>query len=102
MSKLVLRSKPSNETRSEVFDFTSRLAIGETISTASVTATVYSGTDASPSAVVSGSASISGSQVTQMLTGGVEGNVYLLSCVAITSASQQLRLDGFLAVVPNP
>lgn len=100
MSKIILRPKHAAETRSEVFDFTSRLALGETISSASTGCAVYSGTDASPSSVVSGPASISGAQVTQLITGGTLGVTYLLTCTALTSAGQTLGLEGFLVVTP--
>lgn len=101
MSRITLEAKQSGETRTEIFDFASRLALAETISTAAVTATVYSGTDASPSAVISGSASISGSQVSQKLTAGTVGVTYLLACTVTTSASQTLIIYAFLAVVPG-
>ncbi len=98
--KTTFRGKTSSEKINEVFDFENQLASSETISTASVTATVYSGTDASPSAIVSGSASISGAQVTQKIVDGTEGVVYLLTCTVTTSAGQTLSLGGFLPVIP--
>ena len=72
-----------------------------TISTAVITSTVYSGTDASPSSMISGSATISGYNVTQKITGGVLGVVYQLLCTITTSDGQTLQMPGFLAVVPN-
>ena len=98
MARLQLQPKLTGETRNETFDFISRLAVGETISTQVVAATVYSGVDASPSAVVSGSATASGTQVTQKLTGGVAGVIYQLICTITTSAGQTLQLAGLLAV----
>lgn len=86
------------------FDFLGDLAIGETLSTAAVTASVFSGTDASPSSLVSGSASISGTVVTQLLSalaGGVLGVVYELLCTVTTSAGQTLKQAGYLSVVPD-
>ena len=100
MSRIVLGSKPANETRKETFNFAAQLAIGETISTATVTSAVYSGTDAAPSAVISGAATISGVTVVQLLTGGIEGNVYLLTCSVSTSAGQVLKQTGFLVIIP--
>lgn len=101
MSRIVLPSKQQGETKTYAFDFASFLANGETLSTASVTATVYSGVDVSPSAIVSGSASISGTTATQLLTAGVVGVVYDVSCAVTTSAGQTLRLTGYVAIVPN-
>lgn len=83
------------------FDFSSRLNTGATISTQVVTASVYSGTDASPSSVISGSATASGAIVTQKVTGGVVGVVYQLLCTITTSDSQTLQMAGFLPVVPD-
>jgi hypothetical protein len=84
----------------QVFDFTSNLAIGETISTATCTCTVFSGIDGSPSSVINGAASISGTQVTQSLTGGVVGVIYNIQCSVTTSTSQTLQMQGLLAIIP--
>lgn len=81
-----------------VFDFTSGLASDETISSASTAATTYSGTDATPSAIISGAASISGSQVTQTITDGVIGVTYLLKCSVTTSLGYQLERSGYLVM----
>lgn len=91
--------KRTGESVNLTFDFTSRLASGETISTQVVTASVYTGTDASPSGLISGSASASGAVVTQKITGGVAGVIYYLLCQITTSAGQTLDMEGFLAVV---
>ena len=101
MSRIITQSKLSGETDTVVFDFASRLAAGETISTKTVTASVYSGTDASPSSIISGSATHSGLQVSQKITGGVVGVIYQLLCTITTSASETLQLTAFLAVVPD-
>lgn len=101
MSRVTFDGKLLGETVTETFDFTSRLASGETISTAVVTSSVYSGTDASPSSMISGANTISGTKVTQKITGGTLGVVYKLLCTITTSLSQTLQLSGFLAVVPD-
>lgn len=101
MSRVVFGGKSLGETKNCVFDFLSLIALGETLSTASVAAVVYSGTDASPSSLISGSATISGSQVTQKITGGVLGVTYLLTCTVTTSAGQTLLLSGFTTIVRN-
>jgi len=85
---------------SATFSFSIDLAIGETISSASITAAVYSGTDAAPSALISGSASISGGEVTQIIIGGVEGVVYLLVCLVGTNLGSTLTRTGYLAIAP--
>lgn len=98
MSRVVFPPKLVGETKSFTFDFTSMLGSVETISTQVVTATVYSGTDPTPSALISGVASASGAIVTQNITGGVAGNIYELKCTITTSASQTLLLVAFLVV----
>lgn len=79
------------------------LAVGETISTKSVAATVYSGTDPTPSNVISGSATSSGAVVSQKITGigAVLGVIYDLVCTITTSAGQTLQCGGYLAIVPS-
>lgn len=101
MSRVVFQGKVASETINQVFDFTSQLAVSETISTKITTATVYSGTDASPSSVISGAATSSGATVTQALTGGTLGVTYLIVCAITTSASQALRMSGYLVIVPE-
>ena len=59
MNRANFSGKFVSETKTLTFDFLSLLAIGESISTASGSAAVYSGTDSSPSALISGSASYS-------------------------------------------
>ena len=101
MSRQLLDTKHVGETISQVFDFTSQLAVSETISTATTTATVYSGTDATPSGLISGAASISGAKVTQMLTDGTLGVTYLVVCTITTSTGQTLKLQGFVVITPQ-
>jgi hypothetical protein len=93
--------KLAGETLNATFDFGNRLAVGETLSTTSVTAAVYAGVDASPGALISGASSISGTVVTQSLTGGVLGVTYLLKCAVTTSLAQTLQLTAFLVIVPD-
>ena len=101
MSKVILNAKLAGETINEVFDFSSRLAVGETISSASTTATVYSGTDANPSAILNALTTISGGKVTQGVIGGTLGVTYKLVCTVHTSASQILQLTAMLVITPD-
>ena len=100
-SRVSIKGKLLGETRFETFDFISQLAAAETISSASVTATVYSGVDASPSGIISGSAAISGTQVKQLLTGGVLGVTYNILCAAVTNTGETLDIGGYLTIVPD-
>lgn len=99
MSRASLPSKLAGETKTYTFDFTSDLG-SATISTQSCTAAVFSGTDASPSSILSGSASASGAVVSQKITGGVEGVLYDVTCSITTSDGQTLQKVGLIAVVP--
>lgn len=100
-TRIELPSKLLGETKTYYFDFASQLAAGETISSATVVATVYSGTDATPSNIISGSDSASGSIVSQLITAGTLGVIYELLCSATTSTGQVLQLCGLLAIVPD-
>src|SRR5674476_101666 len=97
--KVEFPPKLVGETKTLMWDFSSDLAIGETLSTASVVSTVWSGNDPAPSATVSGTATVNNPQVTQKLTGGVAGSIYQLICTAVTSAGNTLQGYGLLAVL---
>lgn len=99
--RLIFQPKVSTERLNLPFDFTSKLASGETISTQVVTSTTWSGTDASPSSMISGAASASGAIVTQLVIGGLPGVTYYLTCTITTSAGQTIVLPGFLVILPT-
>ncbi len=101
MSRVVLTPKLQGETKTYTFDFSSSLGTTETISTQVCTASVYSGTDATPSTIISGSATASGNVVSQNLTDGVVGVVYVILCTITTSLGQTLKLSGFFTIIPN-
>ncbi len=101
MSRVDFSSKLAGEAINEVFDFLSRLAVGETILSATCVASVYSGTDAAPQDLLGGSPLVVGSKVSQRIVGGVLGVTYELVCGATTSASQLLELSAFLCIVPD-
>lgn len=75
----MLDPKTPRETYPVEFDFSKLLA---SVTTATVTVTLLSGADASPSAILSGPTQISGAKVFQELTGGVDGAKYGLLCRA--------------------
>jgi hypothetical protein len=101
VNRVIFPGKRAGETIFLLFDYTSQLAVGETISSAVVTASVYSGIDASPSSIISGSASISGPVVSQKITAGVLGVIYELLCAATTSTGEVIDLCGALAIIPD-
>lgn len=96
-----LASKLAGEIKSYSVDFADVLPLGVTISTKTVTASVYSGTDASPSAIISGVATSSGSVVTQKIAAGTLGVIYTLLWAITTSDSQTLHKTTLLAIAPS-
>lgn len=100
MQRAELPAKLAGETATYTFDFSSQLASGETIVTQVCAATVYSGTDLTPSAIISGSATASGAVVSQKITAGTLGVLYEVICTITTSASQTLQQAGIVAVIP--
>lgn len=99
VSRVIIEPKAPGETKLYSFDFTSQLSAAETISTKSTAATVYSGTDSSPSSIVNGSATSSGQVVTQSITGGTLGVTYVLTVTITTSLSQTLQMSALLTIV---
>jgi hypothetical protein len=93
--------KKVGETCNMPFDFVADLGTAETLISSSVTASVYTGVDASPSAVLQGSSSISGTQVNQLCTAGVVGTLYKILAQATTSLGQVLEISMYLAVMPD-
>ena len=81
------------------FDFLSNLSPGDTVASAVVDNVVFSGTDLTPTAMLSGSPVINPTSVDQLCTGGVSGVVYFPTCVATTALGQKLVKVGYLAVL---
>lgn len=100
-TRVILDPKKLGEDLDVPVDFISRLAVGETILTATVTASVYSGVDSDPQAMVNGPATINGTVVVQPISGGVLGTTYELLYSVVTSKGQQLELAGYLTVEPD-
>ncbi len=99
--RLVKSVKKIGESLDVQFDFISVLAVTETLSTATVTASVFSGVDATPANIVSGAAVIDGTQVDQKIVAGVAGTIYELLCTVTTSASRTHVQSTLLAIGPN-
>lgn len=93
--------KKQGETVNRPFDFISRLGPNENLLSAVVFASVYSGTDLNPQAIIFGSASITGTIVNQGLTAGVLGVVYELLCKVTTSLGQTLEISAFWVIEPD-
>lgn len=100
--RIIFDPKLVGETNSYPFDFTSKInAAGVTISTHSVTASVWSGVDPNPSAIIGAASSVTGQVVSQTITAGVAGVIYLLLAQAATNDGRTLQIEALLAVKPN-
>ena len=79
-------------------DFTNLLGVGETISSVVFTVQVLSGIDPTPSAMLSGAASVAGTVCSQTIKGGVNGVTYLISALATTNLANQPMGSGSMVV----
>lgn len=95
-----LEAKDVEEIDVLTFDFAPGLVAGESVASVSVTCEAYDGEDASPSALLSGTAQVTGNTALQKITGGVEGVTYHLRAVAVLSGStRRLTIGAMLPVV---
>lgn len=95
VAPIVLPGKYINERIVVTCDFARRISqqrqfAGVTLSAPTFVATVLTGVDASPSAIISGSASIDGYKAKQLVINGVDGVTYKLVCTVTTSDGETL------------
>lgn len=82
------------------FNFLSLLPVGVTVSSAAITCAVETGTDASPSSLVS--AAVIASPVVNVplvANAGVVGVIYRITVLATGSDGKKYSLEGLVAVV---
>ena len=91
--------KVTTENEQFTFDFSTVMASTETISSASCTVEVVSGTDPTPSTIKVGSPAISGQQVAQRISGGLDGVIYRLEMSATTSLTNVYTIIADLPVL---
>jgi tetrahydromethanopterin S-methyltransferase subunit E len=101
MSTAVTQSKNVSEEIVLVADFLSDLVLNETIIGASVNVTVSVGVDATPNYMLSGSATVSNSLVSQKLIGGLPGVIYSVWVAIKTSATNVYTQEFKLAVLSD-
>lgn len=92
-----LTSKDPAEVVPVVFDFAK--LVGSIDSVDSVAIQVYRGTDANASSMIEGSATVSGTKVTQHIKAGIAGNRYIVRC-DITRGTSKYALTAILPVEP--
>jgi hypothetical protein len=80
------------------FDFSQVLTTGETLSSATCSVIVMNGTDSNPSAILSGTAVITGAKANQKITGGISEVTYRLIMTVTTSAANTYTAVGDLPV----
>lgn len=93
--------KLAGETVPRTVDFISKLPSGVTIASADCLASVYTGNDPSPGGLVSAATTISGTQLTQVIAGGVAGTIYELQWIAVGSDGNTYQMASYLAVTPD-
>ncbi len=94
---------PANSTENEVYslDFVNELASGEALlSITSIGFTVFQGTDADPTSHLSGTPSISGTIVSQRISGLTSGVTYTLSMTVLTTQTNTITLFSRVACRP--
>jgi hypothetical protein len=101
MSLVIFPVKPQDETRLVTVDFVGRMSPTDSIVAANCWVEMHGGVDFKPSAILSGVASWSGTEVSQMVTLGEIGNIYRLSFQVTTAQGQTLQMSGFLVIIPD-
>lgn len=99
--RTIFSAKKVSESVNFIWDFISSLAPGETILTNQITATTYMGNDTNPAGIVGGPAVVSGTQVFQLILGGLIGQIYAVSCNITTSTGQSITESAYLAIEPD-
>jgi hypothetical protein len=96
-----LPNKNPSEVINITFAYAAELGSTETIISAVVTCTLLSGADLAPSAMLNGIPTIQTSNVVQEIIGGLDGNGYLIECLATLSSGRVLARIGYLPVTSN-
>ena len=90
--------KLTTENELFTFDYSSIIAVTETILTAACKVQVKDGYDENPNAILQGSPAIETPRVTQRVAGGISGNTYRLEMTVTTSYSNVYTLVGDLPI----
>lgn len=102
MNQIIFNAKAVGELQAYTVNFSDRLQNGEGINGATVTSSVFSGTDPTPANMISGIATYDAyGNVTQNLTGGVVGCVYNIVFLITGTNSHNYIKVGQLAVIAN-
>lgn len=98
MDTIILPEKGSTEILPFTVNFGDRLQYGESINGATTTITVLSGVDPNPNAMISNAPSYTANTVTQIVTGGVVGVIYMLVFLVTGTGSHNYVKEGRLVI----
>lgn len=98
--RTVLQGKYAGDTRNYQFDFSSYLAAGDSLSTTTQTASLYSG-QAGGAPLVLSSQGVAANIATIEVGGGAVGNVYVLVVTGSMALGQLVSLNAFLPILPG-
>jgi hypothetical protein len=101
VSLVIFNNKPQDDTRLVTVDFVGRIPPGDYITSVSTWIEMADGVDFTPQALLKGAPVFDGTEVSQMITAGIIGNIYRLSFIANTARGQSLQLSGFIVVHPD-
>jgi hypothetical protein len=102
MGRFILESVRANETSIVEMDFISGLAPGEFLDAGAAFVSLYSGTDANPQAIVTGSMSFNGASIAQQsMHPLIVGNIYTVQYAVSTNLGSVLSGWGYLAIEPS-
>jgi hypothetical protein len=95
-----MRSKLVSERIRVEFDFTSQIALGESISNPVVVVRVATGLDPEPDLMIASRKFLDGFKIFQWVIGGLPGVIYNLLCTVQGSTGKTYTIERKLAVVP--
>lgn len=98
---LTFAEKSVSEVLPYSMTFSDLLQPGEAINGVSTTASVYSGTDATPQNIVDGAPTYTGTNVTQNITGGVSGVIYVVMVLVTATNAHNYAKIFYVSVVPD-
>lgn len=93
--------KITSENEQFTFDYSTVMATGETISTATCVVTVQNGTDSSPSSILVGTPVVSGQLAAQRIYNGLDGVIYRIAMTVTSSLSNTYTIVADLPVLSS-
>lgn len=99
---VITPSKPVGARIPITFPMGGMMEFGETITGVSMQAVVAVGEDPSPGDIIYGPATVSGQSVTQVVEGGVAGNIYQVTALVTGSGGHVYSKATMLSVVNLP